>query len=393
MIIKPKVRGFICTTAHPEGCKVHVQEQIDYVKAHKPAATGPKNVLIIGCSNGYGLASRISAAFGHGAKTLGVMFEKEPTERRPASAGWYNTKAFEAEAEKEGLYAKSLNADAFSDDAKAQVIDVIKNEMGGQVDLVVYSLGAPRRTDPETGQTYASSLKAIGEPVTRKSLNTDTKQVGEFTLDPATDEEIHNTIKVMGGEDWERWIDQLSEAGVLAEGVKSTAYSYIGKDLTWPIYGGATIGRAKQDVDRASVAINEKLKKELNGEANVSVLKAVVTQSSSAIPVMPLYLSILIRVMKERGTNEGCIEQVHGLLTDQLYGSGDRTLDDQGRIRMDLNELDSDVQAEVEAIWNQVNSDNVDELTDFAEYQKEFFKLFGFGFDEVDYEKDVDPIV
>ena len=393
MIIKPKVRGFICTTAHPEGCKVHVQEQIDYVKAHKPAATGPKNVLVIGCSNGYGLASRISAAFGHGAKTLGVMFEKEPTERRPASAGWYNTKAFEAEAEKEGLYAKSLNADAFSDDAKAQVIDVIKNEMGGQVDLVVYSLGAPRRTDPETGQTYASSLKAIGEPVTRKSLNTDTKQVGEFTLDPATDEEIHNTIKVMGGEDWERWIDQLSGAGVLAEGVKTTAYSYIGKDLTWPIYGGATIGRAKQDVDRASVAINDKLKKELNGEANVSVLKAVVTQSSSAIPVMPLYLSILIRVMKERGTNEGCIEQVHGLLTDQLYGSGERTLDEKGRIRMDLNELDPDVQAEVEAIWDQVTSDNVNELTDFAEYQKEFFKLFGFGFDEVDYEKDVNPIV
>jgi len=393
MIIKPKVRGFICTTAHPEGCKVHVQEQIDYVKAHKPASNGPKNVLVIGCSNGYGLASRISAAFGHGAKTLGVMFEKEPTERRPASAGWYNTKAFEAEAEKEGLYAKSLNADAFSDDAKAQVIDVIKKEMGGQVDLVVYSLGAPRRTDPETGQTYASSLKAIGEPVTRKSLNTDTKQVGEFTLDPATDEEIHNTIKVMGGEDWERWIDQLSDAGVLAEGVKTTAYSYIGKDLTWPIYGGATIGRAKQDVDRASVSINEKLNKEFGGEANVSVLKAVVTQSSSAIPVMPLYLSILIRVMKERGTNEGCIEQVHGLLNDQLYSSSERTLDEKGRIRMDLNELDADVQAEVEAIWNQVNSDNVDELTDFAEYQKEFFKLFGFGYDEVDYEKDVNPIV
>lgn len=393
MIIKPKVRGFICTTAHPEGCKVHVQEQIDYVKAHKPSASGPKNVLVIGCSNGYGLASRISAAFGYSANTLGVMFEKEPSEKRPASAGWYNTKAFEAAAAAEGVFAKSLNADAFSDEAKAQVIDVIKNEMGGKVDLVVYSLGSPRRTDPETGVTYSSSLKAIGEPVTRKSLNTDTKAVADFTLDPATDEEVANTIKVMGGEDWERWIDQLSAAGVLAEGVQTTAYSYIGKDLTWPIYGGATIGRAKQDVDRACGVIQNKLKAELNGSAHVSVLKAVVTQSSSAIPVMPLYLSILIRVMKERGTNEGCIEQVHGLLTEQLYSGGELTMDDEGRIRMDLKELEPEVQAEVEAIWNQVDSSNVDELTDFAEYQKEFFKLFGFGYDQVDYDQDVNPIV
>ncbi|WP_108127016.1 enoyl-ACP reductase FabV [Saccharospirillum mangrovi] len=393
MIIKPKVRGFICTTAHPKGCKVHVEEQIDYVKAHKPASAGPKNVLVIGCSNGYGLASRISAAFGYGANTLGVMFEKEPSEKRPASAGWYNTKAFEAAAAAEGVFAKSLNADAFSDEAKAQVIDVIKNEMGGKVDLVVYSLGSPRRTDPETGVTYSSSLKAIGEPVTRKSLNTDTKEVSDFTLEPATDEEIANTVKVMGGEDWERWIDQLSAAGVLAEGVQTTAYSYIGKDLTWPIYGGATIGRAKQDVDRACTAIQQKLKAELNGSAHVSVLKAVVTQSSSAIPVMPLYLSILIRVMKERGTNEGCIEQVHGLLTEQLYSGAELTLDEAGRIRMDLKELEPDVQAEVEAIWNKVDSSNVSELTDFAEYQKEFFKLFGFGYDQVDYEQDVNPIV
>lgn len=393
MIIKPKVRGFICTTAHPEGCKAHVQEQIDYVKAHKPSATGPKNVLIIGCSNGYGLASRISAAFGYGANTLGVMFEKEPSEKRPASAGWYNTKAFEAAAQAEGLVAKSLNADAFSDEAKAQVIDAINSEFGGKVDLVVYSLGAPRRTDPVTGEIYSSSLKAIGEPVTRKSLNTDTKVVSDFTLDPASDEEIANTIKVMGGEDWERWMDQLSAAGVLAEGVQTTAYSYIGKDLTWPIYGGATIGRAKQDVDRACGVINSKLKAEHNGSAHVSVLKAVVTQSSSAIPVMPLYLSILIRVMKEHGTNEGCIEQVHGLLSEQLYGGGKLTLDEDGRIRMDLKELEPAVQAEVEAIWNQVDSSNVDELTDFAEYQKEFFKLFGFGYDQVDYEQDVNPIV
>lgn len=393
MIIKPKVRGFICTTAHPKGCEMHVKEQIDYVNAHKPADGGPTSVLVIGCSNGYGLASRISAAFGYGAKTLGVMFEKEPTEKRTATAGWYNTKAFEAAAAAEGLYAKSINGDAFSDECKQQVIDTIKNEMGGKVDLIVYSLGAPRRTDPETGVTYSSALKSIGEPVTRKSLNTDTKEVSDFTLDPANEEEINNTIKVMGGEDWERWIDQLSEAGVLADGVKTTAYSYIGKELTWPIYGGATIGRAKQDVDRAQKAINSKLQSELNGDATVSVLKAVVTQSSSAIPVMPLYLSILIRVMKENGTNEGCIEQVHGLMTQQLYGQDGMTLDEEGRIRMDLKELDDAVQSKVEEIWEQVNSDNLDELTNFSDYQKEFFKLFGFGYDQVDYDEDVNPIV
>jgi enoyl-[acyl-carrier protein] reductase/trans-2-enoyl-CoA reductase (NAD+) len=393
MIIKPKVRGFICTTAHPKGCEMHVKEQIDYVTANKPAGEGPSSVLVIGCSNGYGLASRISAAFGYGAKTLGVMFEKEPTEKRTASAGWYNTKAFEAAAAEKGLYAKSINGDAFSDEAKAQVIDIIKNEMGGKVDLIVYSLGAPRRTDPVTGETYSSALKAIGEPVTRKSLNTDTKEVSDFTLDPANEDEINNTIKVMGGEDWERWIDQLSAAGVLAEGVKTTAYSYIGKELTWPIYGGATIGRAKQDVDRARDAIDAKLQSELNGHASVSVLKAVVTQSSSAIPVMPLYLSILIKVMKENGTNEGCIEQVHGLMTQQLFGQGDMTLDEEGRIRMDLKELDDAVQSKVEAIWEQVNTDNLDELTNFADYQKEFFKLFGFGYDQVDYDEDVNPIV
>lgn len=392
MIIKPKVRGFICTTAHPVGCAKHVEEQIEYVKANKPEGSGPRNVLVIGCSNGYGLATRISAAFGYGAKTLGVQFEKEPTVKRTASAGYYNTKAFESFAESEGLYAKSLNIDAFSNEAKEQVIELIKSEMSGKVDLIVYSLGSPRRTDPTTGITYSSALKAIGEPVTRKSLNTDSREVSDFTLDVATEEEISNTVKVMGGEDWEFWISALADADVLAEGVQTTAYSYIGKELTWPIYGGATIGRAKADVDRACSSVNEKLAG-LNGAAYVSVLKAVVTQSSSAIPVMPLYLSTLIKVMKEQGSNEGCIEQTHGLLTNEMYAESDLTLDEDGRIRMDLLELKEEVQSKVEEIWAQVTSENLDELTDFATYQQEFFKLFGFGFDGVDYEADIDPIV
>ncbi|AJQ95393.1 enoyl-ACP reductase FabV [Gynuella sunshinyii] len=391
MIIKPKVRGFICTTAHPVGCREHVREQIEYVKANKPAGSGPKNVLVIGCSNGYGLASRIAAAFGYGANTLGVMFEKEPTEKRTASAGWYNTKAFESFAHEAGVYARSFNVDAFSNEAKAAVIEAAKSELG-PIDLVIYSLGSPRRTDPNTGITHSSSLKAIGEPVTRKNLNTDTRQVGEFTLEPANDEEIANTIKVMGGEDWELWMEALVEAGVLADGVKTTAFSYIGKELTWPIYGGATIGRAKQDVDRACKVIAQRLKP-LNGSAHVSVLKAVVTQSSSAIPVMPLYLSILIKVMKEQGTNEGCIEQVNGLFNNELYADSALTLDEEGRIRMDLNELKPEVQDQVAAIWEEVDSDNLDEKADFAAYQEEFFRLFGFGYSNVDYDQDVDPIV
>lgn len=393
MVIKPKVRGFICTTAHPVGCETHVKEQIAYVNQQKaPDQTGPKNVLVIGCSNGYGLASRIVSAFGFNANTLGVMFEKEPTERRTASAGWYNTKALEKAASEKGLYAQSLNTDAFSNEAKDEVIEKIKANMG-QVDLVVYSLGAPRRKDPNTGDIYSSTLKPIGQSVTRKNLNTDTRQVADITLEPANDDEINNTVKVMGGEDWEMWIDALADAGVLANGAVTTAYTYIGKELTWPIYGGATIGKAKEDLDRASKAINEKLESTLSGKAYVSVLKALVTQSSSAIPVMPLYISALYKVMKEAGTHEGCIEQITGLMFDQLYKDGPLNLDDSGRIRMEDNELKDDIQAKVSAIWNEVNTDNLTELTDFEGYQAEFFKLFGFGFDGVDYEVDVDPIV
>ncbi len=392
MVIKPKVRGFICTTAHPVGCAENVREQIEYVKANRTEQTGPKNVLVIGCSNGYGLASRITSAFGFGANTLGVMFEKEPTERRTASAGWYNTVAVEKAAKEEGLYAESLNVDAFSDEAKTQVIEKIQENMG-KVDLVVYSLGAPRRKDPKTGDVYSSTLKPIGGSVTRKNLNTDSREVGEVTLDPANDDEIFNTVKVMGGEDWEFWMDALSDAGVLAEGVVTTAYTYIGKELTWPIYGGATIGKAKEDLDRASKTIDKKLNTELGGKSYVSVLKALVTQSSSAIPVMPLYISALYKVMKEEGTHEGCIEQIFGLMYHQLFSEQDLNLDDTGRIRMEDNELKPSVQQKVSDIWEKVTTENLDDLTDFSGYQAEFFKLFGFGYEGVDYDADVDPIV
>lgn len=393
MIIKPKVRGFICTTAHPTGCALHVQEQIDYVKAHPPAAEGPKNVLVIGSSTGYGLASRIVSGFGFKANTLGVMFEKEPTERRTASAGWYNTRAYEKAATEAGLYAKTFNADAFSHECKTEVIEEIKASMG-KVDLVVYSLASPRRKDPDTGDVYMSTLKPIGEAVTRKSLNTDTREVSEVTLEPANDDEIANTIKVMGGQDWELWLKALADAGVLAEGAKTTAYTYIGRELTFPIYGEATIGRAKEDLDRAAAAIDQSLKSSLGGSARVSVLKALVTQSSSAIPVMPLYISLLYRVMKEQGTHEGCIEQINTLLTGELYsGKNELTLDEQGRVRVDLKELTDEVQSRVETLWHQVTTENLTELSDFEGYQKEFFRLFGFGYDQVDYDQDVDPVV
>lgn len=393
MIIKPKVRGFICTTAHPTGCALHVQEQIDYVKAHPPAASGPKNVLVIGCSTGYGLASRIVSGFGFKANTLGVMFEKEPTERRTASAGWYNTRAYEKAATEAGLYAKTFNADAFSHECKAEVIDEIKTSMG-KVDLVVYSLASPRRKDPDSGDVYMSTLKPIGGAVTRKSLNTDTREVSEITLEPANDNDIANTIKVMGGEDWELWINALADADVLAEGAKTSAYTYIGRELTFPIYGEATIGRAKEDLDRAAAAIDQTLKTRVGGSARVSVLKALVTQSSSAIPVMPLYISLLYRVMKEQGTHEGCIEQINTLLTGELYSGKDSlTLDDHGRVRVDLKELTDEVQNKVETLWHQVTTENLIELSDFDGYQKEFFRLFGFGYDQVDYDADVDPVV
>jgi len=388
MVIKPKIRGFICTNAHPVGCAAHVQEQIDYVKQQGPVANGPKNVLVIGSSTGYGLASRITAAFGCGAKTLGLFFEKEGTERRTGTAGWYNTAAFQAAAEAEGIWAKHLNGDAFSDELKDKAIDVIEKEMG-KIDLVVYSLASPRRTDPETGEVYNSTLKPIGDSYTATTWNTSKKVMETVSVEPANDEEIANTVKVMGGEDWERWLDRLQGAGVLAQNCQTVSYTYIGKELTWPIYGKATIGKAKEDLDRAAAAITDKLSN-VNGKAYVASLKALVTQASSAIPIMPLYISLMYQVMKEEGTHEGCIEQIYGLYNQCLYADNP-IMDEQGRLRMDGKELADHVQAKIAELWPQVTTENIYELTDYAGYHSEFLRLFGFGYDHVDYEAEADP--
>ncbi|WP_295512689.1 enoyl-ACP reductase FabV [uncultured Pseudoalteromonas sp.] len=390
MVIKPKIRGFICTNAHPVGCAEHVQEQINYVKAQGPLSNAPKNVLVIGASTGYGLASRITAAFGGGAKTLGIFFEKEGSERKTGSAGWYNTAAFQAAAEEAGLWSKNINGDAFSNEIKQKAIDTIKADLG-KIDLVIYSLASPRRTDPNTGETYSSTLKPIGSDITTKNLNTSKRVIDEVTVEAASQEDIDNTIKVMGGEDWEMWIDALKEADVLADNFKTTAYTYIGKELTWPIYGHATIGKAKEDLDRATQAIKESTK-DLNGEAYVSSLNAVVTQASSAIPIMPLYISALFKVMKADGTYEGTIEQIHSLFTENLYGETPR-FDDGGHLFQNYKELEDDVQARVQHVWDTVDTDTIDELTDYVGYHNEFLRLFGFGIDSVDYEQDVNPDV
>jgi len=390
MIIKPRVRGFMCITTHPTGCAANVQRQVDYVKAKGELVDGPKKVLVIGASTGYGLASRITAAFSSGAATLGVFFEKEGTDRKPGSAGWYNSAAFHGLAEAEGLYAKSINGDAFSDEIKAKTIETIKADLG-QVDLVVYSLASPRRTDPKSGEVYSSTLKPIGSDITIRGINTDKKIVEEVTVPAATEEEIAGTVKVMGGEDWQLWIEALSEAEVLAEGAKTTAYTYLGAEPTWDIYWNGTIGAAKKDLDEKAKAINDKLAP-IDGEARVSVLKAVVTQASSAIPVMPLYLSMLFKIMKAEGTHEGCIEQVELLFRESLYGDNPK-LDEDGRLRADYKELAPHVQQQVSDLWQQVQSDNIDALTDFKGYQTEFLQLFGFEMPGVDYDAEVNPEV
>ncbi|PYE35236.1 enoyl-[acyl-carrier protein] reductase/trans-2-enoyl-CoA reductase (NAD+) [Idiomarina fontislapidosi] len=390
MIIKPKIRGFICTNAHPVGCAENVHRQVEFVKQQGAVADGPKNVLVVGCSTGYGLASRITAAFGSGAHTVGVCFEKEPSEKRTGTAGWYNTAAFHQEAEKAGLNYHSINGDAFSDEIKQETIDYIKQHMG-KIDLVVYSLASPKRKDPESGEVYSSTLKPVGQAYTTKTYHTDKDEVHDISLEPANDDEIANTVKVMGGEDWERWIKQLHDAGVLAEGCQTTAYTYIGKKLTWPIYGHATIGRAKEDLDRAAAALRDQYS-DIDLSAYVSSLKALVTQASSAIPVMPLYISLIYRVMKEEGTHEGCIEQIYRLFTEGLY-QDNPTLDEAGRLYMNGYETNEKTQAKVEALWDQVTQENFHELADYAGYHQDFLRLFGFGFDNVDYEADVNPKV
>lgn len=391
MIIKPRIRGFICITAHPAGCKANVKKQIEYVTQQGEIASGPKKVLVIGASTGYGLAARISAAFGCGADTLGVFFERAGEENKTATAGWYNSAAFEEFAEEKGLYAKSINGDAYSDAVKQKTIEMIKQDLG-QVDLVVYSLAAPRRTHPTTGEVFNSTLKPIGKPLVTRGLNTDKETITDVSLEPASQEEIEGTVAVMGGEDWQMWIDALMEAGVLADGAKTTAFTYLGEQITHDIYWNGSIGEAKKDLDKRVLSIRDKLAAHGNGDARVSVLKAVVTQASSAIPVMPLYLSLLFKVMKEKGTHEGCIEQVYGLFKDSLY-SASPILDDTGRLRADYKELQPEVQDEVSALWPTVSDENLNQLTDFVGYKTEFMHLFGFGLDGVDYEADVNPDV
>jgi len=388
MVIKPKIRGFICTNAHPAGCAAHVNEQIAYVKSQPQADAKPKNVLVIGASTGYGLSSRITAAFGNNAKTLGIFFEKPPTDRKTGSAGWYNTAAFQAAADDTGLWSKNINGDAFSHEIKAKAIETIKAELG-EIDLIVYSLASPRRTDPDTGEVYSSALKPIGKSVTTKNLNTSKRIIDSVSVDAASEEEIQGTIDVMGGADWELWIKALGDAGVLATGFKTVAYTYIGKELTWPIYGHATIGRAKEDLDRASTAIKTSTA-DIGGEAYVTSLNAVVTQASSAIPIMPLYISAMFKVMKADGTYEGCIEQIQGLFRENIYGEHP-TIDDAGRLRQNNKELEGSVQQRVTDIWNTVDSDTLDELTDYVGYHQEFLKLFGFDLTGVDYEADISP--
>jgi enoyl-[acyl-carrier protein] reductase/trans-2-enoyl-CoA reductase (NAD+) len=390
MVIKPRVRGFMCITSHPAGCEANVQSQIDYVSQRGALDGGPKKVLVIGASTGYGLASRITAAFTSNADTLGLFFEKEGTEKKPGTAGWYNSAAFHKAAEAKSLYAKSINGDAFSDELKQVTIDTIKADLG-QVDLVVYSLASPRRQHPKTGEVHMSTLKPIGKDVVQQGVDTDKGIIKEFAIGAANQEEIDNTVAVMGGEDWQMWISALSDAGVLATGCKTTAFTYVGEKVTRDIYWDGTIGQAKKDLDHKVIDIRKQMNA-IDGDARVSVLKAVVTQASAAIPVMPLYLGLLFKVMKAEGTHEGCIEQIDLLFRESLYGTNPYQ-DDEGRLRADYKELKPHVQAEVEALWARINDDNLFELSDMAGYKEEFLRLFGFGVEGVDYDEEVNTVV
>lgn len=390
MIVKPRIRGFICTTAHPMGCKANVRNQIDYVRSQGDVSSGElKNVLVLGCSGGYGLASRVVAAFGCGANTLGVSFEKLPSEKKTATAGWYNNIAFEEAASEAGLYAKTLDGDAFSDEMREQVVDTIKADMG-KIDLVVYSLASPVRQHPRTGELHRSTIKPLGEALDIKSVHVDRGEVVQVNLDPATPEETANTVAVMGGEDWEFWLQALQEADVLAQGCQTVAFTYIGTELTWPIYWEGTLGQAKLDLDRARGAINERLAS-LGGSARVAVLKAIVSQASSAIPVVPLYAALLFKVMKEQGIHEDIIAHIHRMFATQLKAGATLRLDEDERIRMDDVELSEPVQQEVLKRWPEVNTENLPELGDLEGFREDFLKIFGFGFDGVDYDADVDP--
>lgn len=390
MIIKPKVRGFVCVTAHPAGCAAHIQQQIDYVKSKGPIKQGPRKVLVIGASTGFGLGSRIAAAFGSGASTLGIFFERPSEEGRPATPGWYNTIAFTQAARAAGLYAHNLNGDAFSEDLKKQALEAIARDLG-QVDLVVYSLASPRRQHPRTGVVHKSTLQPIGVPYTNKTVDTDKGIVSDVTIQPADETAIADTVAVMGGEDWELWMQALLDAKLLAPGATSVSYSYIGPVHTWPIYKDGTIGRAKIDLERAARAIDAKLKAAVGGRAFISVNKALVTQASSAIPVVPLYISILYRVMKAKGLHETTVEQMQRLFATQLYNGQQPQFDAEGRVRVDDWEMRDDVQAEVARIWPEVTTENLARLTDIEGYRAEFLKMFGFGLAGIDYDAEVEP--
>lgn len=390
MIIEPRMRGFICLTAHPAGAAQNVKNQIEYVKS-KGHIEGAKNVLVIGASTGFGLASRITSAFGSGAATIGVFFEKPPTEGKTASPGWYNSAAFEEEAQNAGLYAKSINGDAFSDEIKQQTLDLIKKDLG-QVDLVIYSLASPVRVHPKTGVTHRSVLKPIGNTFTNKTVDFHTGKVSDISIEPSKDEDIENTVTVMGGEDWAMWMDALKDANLLAPGALTIAYSYIGPSLTEPVYRKGTIGRAKDHLEATAFEITDSLK-DINGKAFVSVNKALVTQASSAIPVIPLYISLLYKVMKKEGIHEGTIEQIQRLYEQRLYKGGDIPTDEKGRIRIDDWEMRDDIQAQVAALWEQATTDNVAEIGDLEGYRKDFYNLFGFDVEGVDYKADANEMV
>ena len=390
MIIEPRMRGFICVTSHPEGCAQSVKNQIEYIKS-KGAINGAKKVLVIGASTGFGLSSRITAAFGSNAATIGVFFEKPPLEGKPASPGWYNSAAFEKEAHSAGLYAKSVNGDAFSNEIKKQTLDLIKADLG-QVDLVIYSLASPVRLHPVTGVLHRSVLKPIGSTYTNKTVDFHTGIVTDISIAPCQDEDIANTVAVMGGEDWAMWIDALKAENLLAPGATTVAYSYIGPSLTEAVYRKGTIGRAKDHLEASAFAITDSLKS-INGKAYVSVNKALVTQASSAIPVIPLYISLLYKIMKEEGIHEGCIEQIQRLYQDRLFTGKPVPTDEKGRIRIDDWEMRDDVQAKVASLWQQAVTENLSEIGDLEGYRKDFLNLFGFEFEGVDYKADTDEMV
>lgn len=390
MIIKPRIKGFLCTTAHPEGCARDVENQITHVRAQGTKEDGPKRVLVIGASGGYGLASRISAAFGYGASTVGVFFERPSVKNRTASPGWYKTAAFTSAAAEAGLYTANINGDAFSQEIKDAACDVIERDLG-QIDLVVYSLAAPARQLPD-GTLVRSALKPIGEPFEGKTIDFNTAELRDVALEPASTEEVEDTVKVMGGEDWELWIDTLLKRGLLAPGCMTTNYTYLGSEVTWPIYHHGTIGKAKEDLDRACQALEGPMAS-VGGKAYVVVMKGLVTQAASAIPGMSIYLSLLFKAMKDAGTHEGCIEQTTRFYNTQLYHDGELRLDEGGRIRMDELELAPEIQQFVADNWSNVTPENLDSLTDFAGYRGAFLQMHGFDVDGTDYEADVEPVV